>query len=154
MGVILHKSTAAFYTGQRAACLKAEVISDLGNTHRQIAIAVQCALIHDHMFRAVHRTQAEFLSIPFHDRKHIVLVMCQMSGNLIQLGINDNRSLYMYIALCQFLVHDVIRQNASNCKTVWQPHWKTGADRFRKHEDGQIFAKLAVISELCVFEVF
>ena len=58
------------------------------------------------------------------------------------------------VSCCYFLINNVAFQDTTDCRTIWQPEWKTLTNLLRNHEQIKFFTKFTVVTFFSFFEAF
>ena len=104
MSIVLGKSAHAQQSVHHAGTLIAIHRPQFTQPHRQIAIRLQRILVNQNVERAIHRLQAVFGIVEFHDVEHVFRVVAFVARGLPQLPPHHMRRVHQRISALDVLV--------------------------------------------------
>ena len=144
MGVILGEAAHAHDAVQRTRWLVTVAGTELGQAHRQLAVALQALVEHLYVARAVHRLDG-VVAVFRLGGEHVVGVVGPVPGFLPQATVNDLRSLDLQVAVFALNLAHVLLKHLVQGPAVRVPEHH--ARRFfLEVEQVQALADLAVIT--------
>ena len=125
---------------------------DLTDTDRQIFVGVHSVCIDHHVVRAVHRTQNEGLSLHFHCREHVLLIMIPVTGSLVQTNRADTRCHNVQITELSLFCLDIILKLLPYGIALRKEHRQSASYQIVGHKQLHLLADLSVIALLCLLQ--
>ena len=150
MRVVLREGADAHEAVERARALVAVDEAELADAHRQLAVAVDVALVDEDAAGAVHRLNRERLAV-YLGEVHVLLVVVPVAGTQPERAVQDHRRLYLDVAaLCVLLAPEGL-ERVEDDHALRMEEGEAGAFGMDA-EKVQLLAELAVVARLRLFE--
>ncbi|MNO25723.1 hypothetical protein D3C76_155660 [compost metagenome] len=150
VGVVLSERTYAHDAVQRTRWLVTVAGTELGQTHRQLAVALQALIEHLHVARAVHRLDGVVAVFRLRG-EHVVGVVGPVPGFLPQAAVNDLRRLDFEVAVVALDLAHVLLEHLVQSPAVRVPEHHARR-LFLGVEQAQALADLAVVAFFGFFD--
>ena len=122
VGIVLREAADAGHADELARLLEAVDGAELGQPHRQVAVAPRLRLVDHDVVRAVHRLEQVPLAVLEFDRRELaVAVVREMARDLVQLDAADVRRIDRFVAALAEFALDVVFQRLANDRPFRQP---------------------------------
>src|SRR2546423_7337686 len=150
--VVLCETAYSQQAVENAAPLVTIHRAQLGETHGEVAIAVQLGLVNQNMSGAVHGLELVVRLLHFHRTEHIIFVKTGVAAGFPEIEAHDVRCVDEVIAALEQLVAQPILDNFADQSALGMPENQTGAGFVFNAEEAELDAELAVIAALGFFE--
>ena len=151
--VVLREAAHAQQAVQHAGALVAIHGAELGQAHRQIAIAAQARLVNQNVARAIHGLELVVGFFDFDRAEHVFAIEIGVAAGLPQIQAHDVRRVDEIVAAAQQFVAQPVFHQLANQAALGMPEDQARAGFFLDAEKIELRPEPAMVAALGFFEL-
>ena len=150
--VILREAAHAQQAVQHARALVAIHGAQLGQAHRQLAIAAQARFVNQDVARAIHGLELVVVFLDFDRAEHILAIKIGVAAGLPQFQAHDVRRVHQIVAAAQQFVAQPVFHHFADQAALGMPENQPRPGLFLNGKQVQLLPEPAMIAPLGLFQ--